>query len=135
MDKVGRKAGSPPAVDYSQRVCAYLRKSRKDRDTDRYGNKLSDEDILARQQQLCDDLAERNGLVIAHYYRDVRSGETLADRPAASAMFAAVIKGEWDAVVTVEVERLGRGNQGDQGRIVSALRGSVQHGRGGCRVI
>ena len=135
MDGLGTRAGAAADADFSQRVCAYLRKSRKDRDTDWDGNKLSDEDILARQQQLCDDLASRNGLVIAHYYRDVKSGETLADRPEASAMFSAIVRGEWDAVVTVEVERLGRGNQGDQGRIVSALKGSAQLGSGGCRVI
>ena len=81
MDGLGTRAGAAADADFSQRVCAYLRKSRKDRDTDWDGNKLSDEDILARQQQLCDDLASRNGLVIAHYYRDVKSGETLAVRP------------------------------------------------------
>lgn len=122
-------------ADLSTRTCAYLRKSRKDRTVDLDGRELTDEEILSRQQSLCEEMAARNGLAIMHYYRDVCSGETLKDRPEATAMFSAIIRGEWDAVVTVEVERLGRGSQGDQGRIVTALRSSVQNGNGGCRVI
>lgn len=127
-------------IDYSIRACGYVRKSRR---TDRRVRMIADPESreqetnedLKRQESLLMRLAESEGVKLLHIYREVVSGETLAERPQAMEMLQAVWAGKWDAIFTVEVERLGRGNQGDQGRIVSTLRHSTQNGNGGTRVV
>lgn len=128
-------------IDLSIRACGYVRKSRKSEKRSKLlvDPVLINEEIkedLARQESLLYKLAEREGVVLSHIFREVVSGETLQERPEALAMLQGVWAGEWDAIFTVEVERLGRGNQIDQGRIVTALRHSTQNNNGrGAKVV
>lgn len=127
-------------INYSIRACGYVRKSRK---TKHYGLSMGqplteEEEIkadLARQESLIRQLADREGVMLTHIFREVVSGESLQDRPEATAMLKGVWEGKWDAIFTTEIERLGRGSQGDQGRIVSALRHSSQMSPEGTRVV
>lgn len=127
-------------IDYSIRACGYVRKSRKTKSTFlEIDASLTEEEVmkadLARQESLIRKLADREGVYLTHIYREVVSGESLQERPEAKEMLRGVWNGSWDAIFTTEIERLGRGSQGDQGRIVSALRHSTQLGGGGTRVV
>ena len=57
-------------------IIAYLRKSRADDPL------LTVEEVLARHEAILDGWAERNlGAKVTEKYREVCSGETIADRP------------------------------------------------------
>lgn len=93
--------------------CAYLRKSRADRDN----MYATDEDVLARHESILADLSKRLGIVIEKTYREVVSGDTIAARPEVQQLLEQVEDGLWDGVLVVEVERLARGDSIDQGTI------------------
>ncbi len=96
-----------PQGDY----CAYLRKSRADRDAELRG----EGDTLARHKQLLEEFAQRAGISIRKFYCEVVSGDTIADRPAVRELLSDVERGIWTGVLAVEVDRLARGNTRDQG--------------------
>lgn len=54
-------------------------------------------------------------------YREVVSGETIADRPVMQQLLHEVESGMWDGVLVVEVERLARGDTIDQGVVSRAF--------------
>lgn len=92
-----------------ENYCAYLRKSRKD--TEQFG----EEDVLARHERLLLDTADRLGVTIRKFYREVVSGDTIAGRPVVQKLLSDVEAGMWTGVFAVEVERLARGDTIDQG--------------------
>ena len=61
----------------TQKYCAYLRKSRADRDAELRG----EEDTLKRHRELLTQYAERNHIRIARFYCEVVSGDTIDGRP------------------------------------------------------
>ncbi len=100
--------------------CIYLRKSRADLDAELHG----EGETLARHERLLLDLAKRNNYNITQIYREVVSGENIADRPVVQQLLGEVEQGLWEGVLVVEVERLARGNTIDQGRIALAFQSS-----------
>lgn len=91
--------------------CAYLRKSRADRDAEARG----EGETLARHKTLLLDTAARMKLTIKQFYSEVVSGESIDNRPEMKKLLQDVETGMWEGVFVVEVERLARGNTRDQG--------------------
>lgn len=88
----------------------YLRKSRLD--TDR-----SDAETLETHRKTLEELATRQDLRIGHVYSEVASGDTIAARPEMQKLLEDLKSGAWDGILVMDIDRLGRGNQIDQGVI------------------
>lgn len=100
-------------------ILEYLRKSRADDPL------LSVEEILSRHEQILDEWAERNlGAKIPeeNKYREVVSGETIADRPEVQEVLKKIESPKIKAILIVEVQRLSRGDLEDAGRLIKLLR-------------
>lgn len=100
-------------------VLVYLRKSRSDDPT------LSVEEVLAKHEAILDEWAEKNlGAKISeeNKYREVVSGETIADRPEIQKVLTRVESPRIKAILTVDVQRLSRGDLEDAGRLMKLLR-------------
>lgn len=98
--------------------CAYLRKSRADRDAELRG----DGETLARHRCLLTELSAKLLLPISKFYCEVGSGDTIADRPVMQQLLCDVESGKWTGVFVVEVERLARGNTKDQGIVADSFK-------------
>lgn len=105
------------AINPAGLYCVYLRKSRKDMELEALGHG----DTLARHAQALADLASRLGIRIARTYREVVSGDTIADRPEVQRLLEDVNAGRWDGVLAMDVDRLGRGDSIDQGVIMQSF--------------
>ncbi len=101
-----------------EQYAIYLRKSRADRDAEA----VSNEDTLARHERILMDIAKARKLNIAHIYREVVSGDTIAARPEMQKLLQAVESGVYTGVLVVEVERLARGDTIDQGIVVQTFK-------------
>lgn len=106
-----------PTLSPSALYCAYLRKSRRDVELEALGQG----DTLSRHAQALADLARRLGIRIARTYREVVSGDTIAERPEIRQLLADVNAGMWDGVLVMDVDRLGRGDSIDQGVIMQSF--------------
>jgi hypothetical protein len=98
---------------------AYLRKSRSDDPL------LSVEEVLAKHEAILDEWAEKNiGAKVPedNKYREVVSGETIADRPEIQKVLRLIESPKIKAILTVEVQRLSRGDLEDAGRLIKLLR-------------
>lgn len=95
----------------------YLRKSRKDRELESFG----EIETLARHEKILLDLAKKNRLAISDIYREVVSGETIEARPEMQKLLRAVEAGAYKGVLVMEIERLARGNTKDQGIVAEAF--------------
>ncbi len=97
----------------------YLRKSRSDDPL------LSVEEVLARHEAILDEWCEKNlgGKVPEeNKYREVVSGETIADRPDMQTILKRIESPKIKGVLVVEVQRLSRGDLEDAGRIIKLFR-------------
>lgn len=97
--------------------CAYLRKSRRDMELEALGQG----ETLARHEKALTDLAQRLGVEISRWYREIVSGETIQERPQARQLLADVGAGLWDGVLVMDVDRLARGDSIDQGVIMQTM--------------
>ena len=100
-------------------IIAYLRKSRADDPL------LTVEEVLARHEAILDEWAERNiGAKVPeeNKYREVVSGETIADRPEMQRILKLIESQKIKAILIVEVQRLSRGDLEDCGRLIKLLR-------------
>jgi predicted RNase H-like HicB family nuclease len=109
--------------DYSQfkadEILVYLRKSRTDDPL------LTVEEVLQRHEQILDEWTERNlGTKIPeeNRFREVVSGETIADRPEMQKMLRQIESPKYKAVLIVEIQRLSRGDLEDAGRLIKLFR-------------
>lgn len=98
--------------------CAYLRKSRADRESELKG----EEETLARHKRILSELSDKLQKPISKFYSEVVSGETISDRPVVQELLSDVESGKWDGVYVVEIERLARGNTKDQGIVAEAFK-------------
>jgi DNA invertase Pin-like site-specific DNA recombinase len=89
----------------------YLRKSRSD------DANATIEETLSRHEKLLLEVAKKMELNIVKIYREIVSGESIADRPEMQKLLNAVNQELYDGVLVVEIERLARGNSIDQGII------------------
>ena len=97
--------------------CAYLRKSRRDVELEALGQG----ETLARHEKQLTDLSDRLGLRVARWYREIVSGDTIAERPQVRQLLEDVGAGLWDGVLVMDVDRLGRGDSIDQGVIMQTF--------------
>lgn len=97
-------------------VAIYLRKSRED-------DELKEE-TLARHETMLLEYCKRNNLNIVKIYKEVVSGESIANRPQMQRLLDDVSIGLYAGVVCIEIERLSRGNQIDQVEILEVFKSS-----------
>jgi hypothetical protein len=110
-------------IDFSQfradEILVYLRKSRTDDPL------LTVEEVLAKHEAILDEWAERNlgeGIPEENKFREVVSGETIADRPEVQLVLKKIESPKYKALLIVEVQRLSRGDLEDAGRLIKLLR-------------
>ena len=99
------------------KVAIYLRKSR-DEDNE------AKEETLARHEKMLNDYCKRYKLNVVAVYKEVVSGESIANRPEMQKLLDDVSLGLYTGVVCVEIERLSRGNQIDQCEILDIFKKS-----------
>ena len=100
-------------------VLVYLRKSRSDDPL------LTVEEVLEKHETILDEWCERfiEGKVPEdNKYREVVSGETIADRPEMKTILKKIESPRYKAVAVVEVQRLSRGDLEDAGRLIKLFR-------------
>lgn len=111
---------NPITVDFSvDEVLVYLRKSRTDDPS------LDVAEVLARHETILDEWSVKNlgGKVPElHKYREVVSGETIDSRPELLAILQKIESPRIKAVLIVEVQRLGRPDLEDIGRLSKLFR-------------
>lgn len=109
-----------PNISFDPReVIAYLRKSRSDDPL------LTVEEVLSKHEALLDEWAEQHlgGIVPEeNKYREVVSGETIAERPEINRVLRLIESPKYKAVAVVEPQRLTRGDLEDIGRIMKLLK-------------
>ena len=110
-------------IDFSQyspdEFIVYLRKSRTDDPL------LSVEEVLAKHEAILDEWCEKylGGKVPEeNRYREVVSGETIQDRPEVQKVLKKIESPRYRFLLTVEVQRLSRGDLEDAGRLIKLLR-------------
>ena len=96
----------------------YLRKSREDIESEKYG----EGETLARHEKILTTLASTRNFTIGKIYREVVSGETISERKEMQKLLKDVENEKWSGVLVVEVERLARGDTADQGRVSKAFK-------------
>ncbi|MDR3207123.1 MAG: recombinase family protein [Oscillospiraceae bacterium] len=96
-------------------VAMYLRKSRAE-------EQESVAETLARHREALTAHAAQNGLAVAGVYEEVVSGDSLFARPAMLALLRALETGLFEAVLCMDIDRLGRGNMKEQGIILETFK-------------
>lgn len=102
------------------RVVMYLRKSRADIEAEMRG----EGETLSKHKKALLELAHRNEYNIIKIYEEIVSGERIADRPEVIRLLNEVEDGMYDAVLCMDIDRLGRGDMRDQGAIIAAFKES-----------
>ena len=111
---MGEYSGKP-IKDFVEEYIIYLRKSRADSSDEPV------EEVLKRHEKQLQELAIKiTGKPIPEHniYREVASGETIADRPEINKVFKRMEVGNIKGVLTVDVQRLSRGDLSDAGKVV-----------------
>lgn len=102
-----------------EEVLIYLRKSRSDDPL------LSVEEVLQKHETILDEWVEKNlsaRIPEENRFREVVSGETIDDRPGVLEVLRLIESPKIKAILTVEVQRLSRGDLEDAGRLIKLLR-------------
>lgn len=102
-------------------ILIYLRKSRKDLE---YGKEETIERTLQRHEEILQKFAIKvwgKKIPEKNIYREVVSGDTIADRPMIQQVLNKVESPKIKGVLVLELERLARGNTIDQGVIVQTF--------------
>jgi site-specific DNA recombinase len=110
---------SQPPKDL-ERVSLYLRKSRADIESEARG----EGETLSKHRRALMEFAQKHRLNIVAVREELVSGEKIADRPEMKRLLQEVETGQYDAVLCMDLDRLGRGDMIDQGNILAAFKGS-----------
>lgn len=94
---------------YIKFVAIYLRKSRGDLEKD-----------LEKHKLVLIDICKKNGWKYV-LYEEVESGESISMRPVMQRLLNDIINEVYDAVLVIDIDRLGRGDMGDQDTIKKAF--------------
>ena len=97
----------------------YLRKSRSD------GESESAEDVLEKHERIIQDYAVKNfgeAIPEEQIYREIVSGETIQDRPIIKQLLDIIQTENIKGILTIEPQRLSRGDLSDCGTIIRAFR-------------
>ena len=100
-------------------VIIYLRKSRSDDPS------MSVEEVLFKHETQLQDYALAvfgNHIPEANIFREVVSGETIADRPVMQQVMKILESGSKKAALVIEPQRLSRGDLEDCGKIINTFR-------------
>lgn len=100
-----------------KRYCIYLRKSRADIEAEQHG----EGETLARHERALCALAQKLQLPVFEIYKEIVSGETIAQRPVMQRLLSEVGQGLWQGVLVMEIERLARGDTMDQGLVAQTF--------------
>lgn len=93
----------------------YLRKSRAEEQADL-------EETLRRHKETLLKFAQSQNFPVSSIYEEVVSGESLFARPQMMALLEHVQAGAFDAVLCMDIDRLGRGGMRDQGIILDTFK-------------
>ena len=104
-------------IQSSGLYCAYLRKSRRDVELEALGQG----ETLARHEAQLNALADRLGIHVSRWYREIVSGDTIAERPEIRQLLTDLNAGMWAGVLVMDVDRLARGDSIDQGVIMQTF--------------
>lgn len=104
----------------AMRVAIYLRKSRADLDAEARG----EGETLAKHKKALLKLAKHQNLTVVRIYEEIVSGESLFHRPEMNELLKDVESNQYDAVLVMDIDRLGRGNMQEQGLILETFRTS-----------
>jgi len=100
-----------------KRVCVYIRRSREDIEAEARG-----EDTLSRQRELMQkDVLPRYGIFDYDLYEEVVSGDSIEARPEFKKVIDALRRGEYQAIATKDLSRLGRGKYSDMGVVYDLI--------------
>ena len=97
----------------------YLRKSRSD------GESESAEDVLEKHERIIQEYAVKNfgeAIPEEQIYREIVSGETIQDRPIIRQLLNIIQTENIKGILTIEPQRLSRGDLSDCGTIIRAFR-------------
>ena len=98
------------------KTAIYLRKSRAEDSND------SVEDTLRRHKETLLEFAEKNDLMVEAIYEEVYTGDSLYARPQMLQLLEAVEAGQYEAVLCMDIDRLGRGGMREQGIILDTFK-------------
>lgn len=108
---------------YDLDVFIYLRKSRKDFEEEKKAHEEGKGyDTLERHRKQLLDLAKRERHNIINIFEEIVSGEYISERPVMQKLLREVEIGVADAVLVMDMDRLGRGDMVDQGTIYRVFR-------------
>ncbi|WP_250674921.1 recombinase family protein [Paraclostridium ghonii] len=102
------------------KTAIYLRKSRADEDSDT----KEVYETLSRHRSTLLKIAREQNLNIVEIKEEVVSGESIEYRPKMIELLDEVKNGFYDAVLVMDIDRLGRGNMQDQGLILETFKKS-----------
>ena len=102
------------------KVAIYLRKSRQDEEAEKRG----EHETLSRHRSTLFKLAKEQNLNIVEVKEELISGESISYRPKMLELLDEVKRGLYDAVLVMDIDRLGRGNMQDQGLILDTFKQS-----------
>lgn len=104
--------------DDIKNVYMYLRKSRADLEAEARG----EGETLARHRKTLLAIAKRNEYNVLSIYEEVVSGEKLVTRPKMLQLLQDIEDHPCDAVMVMDIDRLGRGDMQDQGLILETFK-------------
>lgn len=94
----------------------YLRKSRSE-------EQQSADETLSKHKEILYTYAEKHDLTIVKEYKEsIVSGDNLYSRPEMQKLLEDVDNGLYDAVLCMDIDRLGRGNMREQGLIIETFK-------------
>ena len=100
------------------KVCMYLRKSRQDEELEKKENT----DTLSRHRSALLALARKQHLDIIEVHEEIVSGGSIVSRPKMMKLLEEVRNNMYDAVLCMDLDRLGRGGMQDQGLILDTFK-------------
>src|SRR5690625_1681018 len=103
-----------------ERVALFRAKSRADIEAEERG----EGETLAKHKKALLKIAQEKKLNIIRIREEIASGEGLTHRPQMLELLREVEDKKYDAVLVMDMDRLGRGNMQEQGLILEALRHS-----------
>lgn len=102
------------------KTCIYLRKSRADEELE----KKEKVDTLSRHRSTLLEVAKKQNLDIVEIKEEIVSGDSIAKRPKMIQLLEEVENNLYDAVLCMDIDRLGRGDMQDQGKIINTFKQS-----------
>lgn len=100
-----------------ERVVMYLRKSRADLEAEARG----EGETLTKHKKALLKVAQQQKLNIIKIRQEIVSGESLMHRPEMLELLKEVEERKYDAVLVMDMDRLGRGNMREQGMILETF--------------